>query len=675
MFAASLHSTQLFRALDPLHRPSLMLPTLSALLLAAAPQAASPVGTLQRIDVPNARTPGPVSIDLQLGDRDVVLKLERYSVRSSDFTLWVTAPNGTAVEMPAPVPQTWRGEVLGMPDAHVSASITNEGLSALVVDVALDEEWQIQPALGQPAGVYSVAQSADLPPVQGVCGVHAGSLGPIAPASGDGTGNQLCEIAVDADYEFYQRNGNSVAATLNDMERVLNSVGVIYERDCDVAFQVTAAVVRTNVADPYTSSDAQTLLNQFAFQWNSNFNGVRRDVAHLFTGRVMQTNTIGIAYTGAICSSMVGYGLSESRFSNFLINRTGLTAHEIGHNFNALHCNGNGDCRIMCAGLGGCNNNVTSFGAVSRSVIRNYAIGRPCLLDLAPPVAVPFIEEVPTTFIDSDLWISNQGVLVSSAAINEPSPTLSFQFNAQNAGLEFDDRLISNKLLLGGQSGFEVQFESQARGVSNGNAIRVDVTNVNGQWFEVGRVVSSGTTQNTFETQAFPLPQVAYHNEAQLRIVAEVDGPTETWYIDDFRVTDQPLCGAIDIICVQSPNSVSPAGASLSTSGSTSVAANDLTIFANALPSNQFGLLVYGDQQQFIPLGDGFLCVNGSPIYRLGVQQASLFGIAEFPIDLGGLPPGSSILPGEIVNFQVWYRDTTPAGFNLSTGLAIEFCQ
>ena len=652
-----------------------MLPILSTLLLAAAPQAVDPVGTLQHIDVPNARSAGPVTIDLRLGDRDVSLKMERHSVRSADFTLWVTRPNGDLLEMPAPTPQTWRGEVAGMPDASVSASITHEGLSAIVVDLASDEQWQIQPALGHPAGTYSVAQGSDLPPVQGVCGVSSTTLQPAGPAAPDGTGLQLCEIAVDADFEFYQRNGNSVTATLNDMERVLNSVGVIYERDCDVTFQVTAAVVRSSAADPYTSSDAQTLLDQFAFHWNANFNGVRRDVAHLFTGRIMQTNTIGIAFTGAICSSLVGYGLSESRFSNFLINRAGLTAHEVGHNFSALHCNGNGDCRIMCAGLGGCNNNVTSFGAVSRAVIRNYAIGRPCLLDLAPPVSVPFIDEVSTTFINSDLWISNQGVLASSSAINEPSPALSFQFNAQNGGLELDDRLISNKLLLGGQSGFEVQFESQARGVSNGDAIRVDVTSSTGQWFEVGRVVSNGVTQNTFETHAFALPQNAYHNNAQVRIVAEVDGPSENWYIDDFRVTDQPLCGSIDVICVQSPNSVTPAGSELSTSGSTSVAANDLTIFANALPSNQFGLLIYGDTQQFVPLGDGFLCVNGSPIYRFGVQQAGLFGIAEFQIDLGGLPPSSSILPGDIVNFQVWYRDTTPAGFNLSTGLAIEFCQ
>lgn len=650
---------------------------LSTLALAATPQAVDPVGSIQKLVVP-ANPEGTVVIDVTIADRPMQLVLDEHSVRAGDFSLYVTRPDGSPMEVPAPAPSTYRGTVIGMPNAVVAGSITDEGLSAVVFDEAMDREWQIQPAEGMAAGIYSVALKTDLNVPAGTCGVDSTfqavdtSVTSNATGGARGTGLRLCEIALDADFEFYQRNGNSTTATLNDMERVMNLVDVIYMRDSDVTFQITGVVIRTNSADPYTSNDGGTRLNQFRTEWLNNFVGVRRDIAHLFTGVNINGGTIGVAFLSAVCTN-AGYGFSESRFTNNISARVGLTAHEIGHNFSQNHCDGSGDCRIMCSGLGGCNNDVTRFGTAQANSIRNYAIGRSCMSDLAPPLAVPFLDDVPTSTVNGDAWISNQGVVASTGGLNEPSGTRSLQFSATNAGLERDDRLISNFLLLGGQSGFEVFAAVQNRGVQAGNSLVIEIYNSQDDWVELIRVTSNGVSESDFTVYNAPLPNNAYHDEAQLRIRSEVDGNTENWYVDDIAVTDQG-CGATTTYCLGATNSTGNS-AGLVNLGTASIGANDFLAFGGGYPANQFGILIYGQGATFTPLGNGTLCVSTSPtLFRLTIFQADLFGSFNVPVDYNNLAPGSAINAGETWNWQTWYRDTVGAGFNFSDAISVTFC-
>ena len=74
------------------------------------------------------------------------------------------------------------------------------------------------------------------------------------------------------------------------------------------------------------------------------------------------------------------------------------------------------------------------------------------------------------------------------------------------------------------------------------------------------------------------------------------------------------------------------------------------------------------------PTGDGTVCVGGSPVYRAAVAQATAQGQSMFALDQASLPPGASIGPGERFNFQLWYRDSTPAGFNFTEALSVVFC-
>lgn len=130
-------------------------------------------------------------------------------------------------------------------------------------------------------------------------------------------------------------------------------------------------------------------------------------------------------------------------------------------------------------------------------------------------------------------------------------------------------------------------------------------------------------------------------------------------------------CG-VNNYCTAVANSSGNAG-QMGHAGSASLTANDLVIGADFCPPNKFGLFFFGNLQANAPSGDGVLCVGGN-LHRFPVQQTDFFGSAFLAVDLGNLPGGGTIFPGDITNFSFWFRDSTPAGWNFSDGLSVEWC-
>jgi len=120
--------------------------------------------------------------------------------------------------------------------------------------------------------------------------------------------------------------------------------------------------------------------------------------------------------------------------------------------------------------------------------------------------------------------------------------------------------------------------------------------------------------------------------------------------------------------CSSNPNSTGST-ASISACGSTSLAANDLTLMASPVPDTPY-LFFFGANPQETPFGDGFLCTQGS-IQRLGPAQTASGNLATRVVDL----PSAGITSPGTLRFQCWYRDQAAggAGFNTSDAVAVVF--
>jgi len=621
--------------------------------------------TLQQIAIPVQRdATAPLRIPVQLDGQSVTLLLNGYSLRADDFAVYVDDGNGLT-EFPVAPPSTYRGEVLELPGSEVTGSIIDGQLN---LDVLVGESsWGIQPPtdFGAPSmpGTYVVYRHDDIEELPYVCGVDDVSGVPTEDLVLEaGTGLRLCEIAFDADFPFFNLYG-SVSAVVADIENVMSRVDTIYRRDVFVRFEITKIVVRsTSGSDPYTSSNPSTLLSQFRNHWNSTKAFVQKDAVHLMTGRNLTGSTIGIAYVGTICTNS-GYGVSQSRFTSFLSQRAALTAHEVGHNYNADHCDAFSDCRIMCSGLGGCTGIITSFGTRAINRITAFSAGRACTPDLAKPLGLPFADDFQATSIDGNKWISYQGAATSTIPGGR-----GLRLDSTNPDAEGQDYIRSNEVLMLGVSEASLSYELQHRGVEVGKALTVEFLNSVGDWQVINTVLSDGVDDTSYTVFSHDLPAGAFHDSFRVQMRVNGSDSTDQWFVDDVLVDSGCL---IRNVCSTSPSSSGP-GAIMIGAGSTSVAADDLFLFCALGVPGQSCIFFWGPSQVDLPFGNGRLCV-GAPQTRLNPPLFfDGFGEASRAFDVSA----TSIMPGDTSYVQNWYRDPAGGGafFNTSDAIEIRWC-
>lgn len=474
------------------------------------------------------------------------LELTRHSMRAEDFRVLVD--NGVEqVEVAPPAVHTWRGTVLQTGDA-VRASFHNGQFRATIFGMA--SAYGIQPiadagVTGLAPNLHAFYDSQDSTLQGYTCGVDdTNILGGIEDVGGGAQpfGGPLfvCEIGLDADFEFYQDNFSSVSSTVVSMESVMNAVENIYEAQCDITYEITTIIVRTTSGAPYTTASPGGLLDQFRNHWNSNpQTNIRSDVAHLFTGKNLSGTTIGIASLGVICSTSNQYGLSESSFSPNFNSRMALTAHELGHNWAAFHCNGQGGCRIMCSGLGGCAGFPPyNFNGGSVSSIVNHRLSRTCLTTAATPAPLPFIEEFSSQTLNLGVWSYNKGGAVVTTAVGEPSGTFSLNLDAIGNQDFQDDEIRTTEIMMAGAFQPTLSYYTQHRGVEAGEELIVEFRASNLQWEEINRITSNGTDQTSFVQHSHTLGAGALHNGFRLRFRTEVNNFNDDWFIDSITITE-----------------------------------------------------------------------------------------------------------------------------------------
>lgn len=327
------------------------------------------------------------------------VRLEPHDVRAADYRAVETSEDGMMRDVPAVEVRTYEGAAVNFPDSEARFTVEADGVAGMII--AADRTWFVEPfsrysLAGGPAD-HVLYDIADLNPdaIDATCATTAaqkvsGAIDFVEDAAKDAasSGFRIVEIATEADDEYVAALGGRDAANAEILS-ILNQIEGVFEHELGITFRVVLQNTYSG-RDPYTKTkDPERLLVQFRDRWNSAMGGVRRSVAHLFTGKDLKGSTVGLAYVGVVCSGpYYAYGLSQ-RLTVSPAKHI-LTAHELGHNLNACHsdttgCNPNpSSCNntIMQSSVGSgmtfCEESrrqIRAFVATNGSCLRSGASG------------------------------------------------------------------------------------------------------------------------------------------------------------------------------------------------------------------------------------------------------------------------------------------------------------
>jgi hypothetical protein len=196
-----------------------------------------------------------------------------------------------------------------------------------------------------------------------------------AAATGDTLRTYRLALAATGEYTAFHNDGNAgnggpVADALAGMATTMNRVNGLYRRDLAIQMQLIAntdLLIYTDPAgDPYSNDDGGAMINQNQVNADAVIGGSNYDIGHVFS-----TGGGGIAGLGVVCGSgLKARGVTGSSAPVGDPFDIDYVAHEIGHQFNALHTFNAG------SGAGSCSGNRTGSSAWepgSGSTIMSYA--------------------------------------------------------------------------------------------------------------------------------------------------------------------------------------------------------------------------------------------------------------------------------------------------------------
>ncbi len=397
---------------------------------------------------------GRSRLHVALDGAPFALDLAPHSVRAEGFELIAVLADGSRVNQVVTPPRTVRGTIAGQAQSRVAGSLLDGGFVGRILTESGDE-WWLQPA-PDGAGQHVLYRTADVVDdgLTSCGGALLANNQPQIAAPVQGGAAQLgslsrAELGCDADYEYYLDHGSSTTQVMDRIESLINTMNVQYETEVAITHDITAILVQTSAAQPYTSTDPSTLLGQFRDQWVVFNAAVLRDVAHLFTGKSLDGNVIGVAFLGVICNPTLGYGLVESDFNGNFACATDLSAHELGHNWNSDHCSCPGNTMnpsITCA---------NTFSTVSRDMISAHRDASVCLDTGGPGPQVLFADDFESGDFTTGGW-----TLQNNRPRVRPAAARSSNFGARIRRSSWIEREVST-------AGFSTVRVSYARRTRN----------------------------------------------------------------------------------------------------------------------------------------------------------------------------------------------------------------
>lgn len=201
------------------------------------------------------------------------------------------------------------------------------------------------------------------------------------------TGNMHLEVSAIADARFLERYGSAEQARAGVLLR-MNNVDGIFGSQLGVQIKVSTVQLHDASTDPFsTAASPNVLLEELASLRRRSTELRSSGLTHLFTGRDLEGSTIGIGYLDSLCDTRYGAALTEVGHRGTWYESL-IAAHEIGHNFGAVH---DGESGKACAStpqgqflMSPNVNAVDRFSDCSQELMRPKIASATCVTPLPP---------------------------------------------------------------------------------------------------------------------------------------------------------------------------------------------------------------------------------------------------------------------------------------------------
>lgn len=232
-----------------------------------------------------------------------------------------------------------------------------------------------------------------------------------------GAGERL-ELSVYGDAQFLALGASEQEARDEILLR-LNNVDGIFTSQLGVELQVPTMTIATPETESLSDTTvASTLLNEVRMLRRQTPEMYARGLTHVFTGRNLDSNIVGIAYHDVLCSRDYGAGLTEASGRGSWIESL-IAAHEIGHNFGAYH---DGDSNAECASTptgqflmsSSVSPNASTFSECSLETMQPRVQSASCITALSPadmsvPLDLGTLHKTVSTQFTWDVTVANTG--------------------------------------------------------------------------------------------------------------------------------------------------------------------------------------------------------------------------------------------------------------------------
>ena len=372
-------------------------------------------------------------LSVQTTARDLEIVLSPNDLRAPNYRAEEVIDGGIVREVPMSRVNTYKGSVIGLPDADARFTVDDDTVEGMII--TRDQSYFLESArkysTSADAADYVFYKASDVrPEITRTCGdtldqqVNREAKQFVSESSAGITPQvfspfKVVEIATEADLEYVSQSGGNATTTNNNILSIMNQVQAIYERDIGLTFTVVFQRAWTT-ADPYSTSGPKAPAANLLDSLTANYTGPSRDDVHLWTGKNLGGPS-GVAWMGEVCFELnFSYGLSD--FETMAPFRVGIPAHEIGHNFNASHCDGQMGCdnTIMLATQTPSNN--LTFCPFSVNEITTWVNGHSsCLSQATAPPTIQFsVPNYPVNEGDGrvNITLTRSGDTTSSASVS-----------------------------------------------------------------------------------------------------------------------------------------------------------------------------------------------------------------------------------------------------------------